>query len=108
MIFVSAETHASPAAIYNLGTLGGSFSQAAKVSVSGQVVGSSNIITGGPQHAFLYAGMPGSGGHMIDLGTLGGTTSFGEAINDGGQIAGYSYPIGDAALHAFLYSGTPG
>lgn len=67
----------------------------------------SSLTKSGDQHAFLYTGIPGAGGHMIDLGTLGGPVSRACAINDRGQIAGWSQTIvaGQTRTHAFLYSG---
>ena len=84
--------------ITDLGTLGGSFSQATAINNPGQIVGSS-VNVGNP-HAFLY-----SGGHMFDLGTLGGSESTAHGINNRGQIVGESLTSGDAVTHAFLYSG---
>ena len=52
--------------IKDLGTLGGSFSQANAINASGQIVGSSGT-TGTASRAFMW-----SGGKMTNLGTLGG------------------------------------
>jgi probable HAF family extracellular repeat protein len=88
-------------AIYNLGTLGASYSAGYAVNGNGQVPGSS-AVTNGAKHAFRY-----TGGSMADLGTLGGTNSYGQGMNSIGQAVGYSEVAG-GAQHAFLYSGTPG
>ena len=70
--------------ITDLGTLGGTLSEARGNNNLGQVVGYS-WTTSGPAHAFLW-----EGGVMTDLGTLGGTYSSAFGTNDPGQVAGYS------------------
>jgi len=82
----------------DLGTLGGSETQAFAINSSGQVTGNSGV-AGGGVHAFLYAN-----GTMSDLGTLGGSDSFAFAINGPGQVTGTSYLSGDSVYRAFLYS----
>jgi probable HAF family extracellular repeat protein len=85
----------------NLGTLGGSNSNAESINENGQIVGDSTI---GESnfifHAFLY-----EDGKMKDLGTLGGTNSFAYGINNNGQVVGISYTDESYMLHAhaFLY-----
>ncbi len=68
----------------NLGTLGGTTSNAYNINDHGQVVGRS---TNGDGYfrAFLY-----DGGVMQDLGTLGGLRSYGYGINNDGQVVGYA------------------
>jgi probable HAF family extracellular repeat protein len=71
--------------ITDLGSLGGTSSEAAGVNNLGDVVGASTTATA-VSHAFLYRN-----GLMFDLGTLpGGSASYATAINDRGEIVGFS------------------
>jgi probable HAF family extracellular repeat protein len=81
----------------DLGTLGGPTSTALGVNNAGQVIGTSDLVTGGTTHAFIY-----DSGHMIDIGTLGGATSGGAAINNTGDATGKAQVTGQTA-HPFLY-----
>ena len=105
----SASTaHAASGDIYNLGTLGGTYSAGLGINAAGQVVGRTES-PAGIERAFLYSGTPGSGGAMVDLGTLGGSSSQALAINNAGQITGSAEtPNPNSVHHAFLYTGTPG
>lgn len=85
----------------DLGTLGGTYSNAQAVSNLGQVVGYS-FRTGGTslqrdEHAFYWAN-----GMMTDLSTLGGTWSEAYAINNGGDVVGRSAT--STSIHAFLWN----
>src|SRR5258708_3519690 len=55
--------------VIDLGTLGGSFSQASDINASARVVGWAGLANG-DEHAFLW-----QSGVMTDLGTLGGSLS---------------------------------
>src|SRR3989304_2769005 len=100
LILVIALLTANPAAaqprMIDLGTLGGDRSGALDINLRGQIVGFSNMSSGGPDHAFLW-----QGGRMTDLGTLGGPGSLARSINIRGQIVGRSYTRD--SLHATLW-----
>ena len=81
--------------VVDLGTLGGTHSQATDINDAGQVVGVSLRSDYG-WRAFLW-----QDGVMTDLGTLGGDYSRAVGINDVGQIVGHSF-TGDGTDHAFL------
>src|SRR6266536_76396 len=84
--------------VTDLGTLGGSYSQAVAVNTLGQVVGNSGTI-GGAFHGFLW-----QNGTMTDLGTLGGTHILEVAgVNDLGQVVRRSPTTGDAAARSLLW-----
>lgn len=81
--------------VVELGTLGGSSSQATGVNSGGEVTGFASL-SSGYQHAFST-----TGSSLVDLGTLGGS-SYAYGINASGEIVGYSY-LGNGDQHAFLY-----
>jgi len=68
--------------VTDLGTFGGTVSEAFGVNAAGQVVGYANLSGDAHAHAFLYSGT------MTDLGTLGGTFSTATSINATGQVVG--------------------
>jgi probable HAF family extracellular repeat protein len=88
--------------ITDLGTLGGTNSQAIGINSFGDVVGGAQTAAGF-QHAFLY-----HNGVMSDLGTLGGRTSRAFGINDLGQVVGEAEVSPGGAVHAFLWSSSSG
>jgi probable HAF family extracellular repeat protein len=96
--------------VVNLGTLGGTLSEARGINDNGQVVGYSYISGNSTTHAFLW-----QNGTMTDLGTLGGSSSLAQGINNSGRVAGQSSVTGDAETHAVTWQngtitdlGTPG
>jgi len=118
-LWVSGATDGVPGnpQMKDLGTLGGTYSQAAGINSAGRIVGNSTLAGDTIQHAFLWvsgatngvAGNP----QMKDLGTLGGSSSAAYGINAAGQIVGYSTlpgeptdTMGNVIVHAFLW--TPG
>ena len=98
--------------IRDLGTLGGTDSQAYALNDSGQVTGYAQADPKGPtpgQFAFVYTGTPGAGGVMKSLGALpGGNTSQGLGINNSGQVTGVTNSSPGGPLHAFRYDGPAG
>ena len=87
--------------ITDIGTLGGTFSDARAINNNGDVAGFSTVsgTSLSPDFAFLY-----SNGHMKNLGTLGGGSSHAYGINDFGEVVGDSYTA-TGADDAFLSSG---
>ncbi|MEA2762347.1 MAG: hypothetical protein QOD47_1631, partial [Gemmatimonadaceae bacterium] len=85
----------------DLGTLGGTDSEAFGINNVGQVVGWA-FVPSGVEHAFLWTKASG----MRDLGTLGGC-SRALAINDNGLVVGSSYTLA-GEKHAFLWTATDG
>src|SRR2546423_1216978 len=80
--------------VTDLGTLGGSSSDARAVNLAGQVIGSATLPGDTARHAYLW-----ENGVMRDLGTLGGTASTPCGINASGQIVGYSDLSGNTNAH---------
>ena len=82
--------------ITDLGTLGGTFSNARAINDNMQIVGGSDT-SAGETHAYIW-----ENGIMTDLGTLGGSLSSAGAINNQGQIVGMSQ-ISSGEYHAFFW-----
>jgi probable HAF family extracellular repeat protein len=85
---------------FDLGTLGGVYSQAVAMNSSGQVTGPAQNTT--PTSCVLPFNFPNTeteiravlwepGKKSRDIGTLGGTSAFAQYMNDAGQIAGLSF-----------------
>jgi probable HAF family extracellular repeat protein len=101
VLLAVSSTFAAPTySITDLGTLGGSFSDAYGVNDAGQVVGYSTLAVSGVR-GFLW-----SGGSLTDLGTLpGSTNSYGTDLNEAGQVVGYSTFQDSNHSRAFLWYG---
>ena len=92
----------SNAQMKDLGTLGGTNSEAYAVNQSGQIAGYAQ--TSQNDRAFRY-----SNGVMQDIGVLLGSplpNSYGYGINDAGHVTGTAYNNSYAVAHAFFYNGT--
>lgn len=86
----------------DLGTLGGTASEATAINNFGQVTGYAD--TASDQHAFLY-----SGGMMVDIGKLldkNLPNSFGYAINNAGRVVGAAYDERYTKPRAFFFNGS--
>jgi probable HAF family extracellular repeat protein len=92
----SSATTSFSYSVTDLGTLGGSFSQAYGINDKGQVVGCATT-TSGSLHAFLW-----SNGTLQDLDTLGGSYSQAHGINNTGQVVGVA-GTSSGFKHAFLW-----
>jgi probable HAF family extracellular repeat protein len=89
----------------DLGTLGGTFSQANGISLGSTIAGASTLSGDTVTHAFLKRREKGVS--LIDIGTLfGGTNSSAAAVNVKGHVVGtsdYDDPMNGIVSHAFVY-----
>lgn len=84
----------------DLGTLGGSYSDAVAASADGAVVVGDTQTADFAHRAFRWT----SAGGMVDLGALGGTDSWAKAVSlDGTVVVGAAATTGDVAFHAFRW-----
>jgi len=86
----------------DLGTLGGSYSEATGNNNNGQIVGTAQNASG-YRRATLFDAT--GNDNNQDLGTLAGyDSSFGEAINDNGKIVGSAYKSSSGTAEAILFN----
>ncbi|MGP8094723.1 MAG: hypothetical protein ACLP72_15545 [Candidatus Sulfotelmatobacter sp.] len=84
----------------NVGSLGGTCTEAADLNNRGQVVGTSFVTGDTFQRAFLS-----EHGSIQELGgSLGGDITGADAINDAGQVDGFAFLAGDTLFHATLWT----
>jgi probable HAF family extracellular repeat protein len=84
--------------LLDIGSLGGSFSEAYGLNGQGEEVGFSFLDGDTQLHPFLW-----NRGVLTDLGTLGGDNGEAWAINDRGHIVGRADLSGSQTHHAFLW-----
>ncbi|HZQ17247.1 MAG TPA: hypothetical protein VFA90_00895 [Terriglobales bacterium] len=100
LLFAASTCFAQMYTVTDLGTLGGSRSEAHAINESGQVVGLSYTTGDTAYHAFRTAPNTPINPLTDDLGTLGGASSHANDINASGQVVGQSL-IGSNEIHAF-------
>ncbi len=85
----------------NLGSLGGSCTNALAINNRGQIVGYAFLTGDAVFHPFRW-----EQGKLVDLGTLGGNFGVANTLNEAGDIAGWHSLAGnDDIRHATLWSG---
>ncbi len=89
--------------VTDLGTLGGTYSEANGLNTAGQVVGSSTTVPGQEPYGLGTRAFLWTDGTMTDLGTLGGEISWAIDINDAGQVVGSS-ETAEGTQHAVLWT----
>jgi len=92
-------TNPGGSGVIDLGTLGGTRSQATAVNRSGQAVGWSTTAVNRTEHAFITEP---NGTGMRDIGHLSGVCASANAVNNRGQVAGYGCTAGERFVHAFV------
>jgi probable HAF family extracellular repeat protein len=107
-LWIPTTPNGTSGTLHDLGTLGGTYSQATGINTSGQITGYADLPDDASSHAILWK--PTSSGSAVgtmhDLGSLGGTFSFGWDINTSGQATGNSKTTDEAATHPFLWKPT--
>ena len=88
--------------LIDLGTLGGTFSDATAVTPAGEIVGESATAGNAEEHAFSWQAKDG----MVDLGTLGGSFSEARATTASGDVVGGSVTA-TGEFHATLWQSHP-
>ena len=85
--------------ITNLGSFGGTCTNATAINNRGQVVGFSFLAGDTVLHPFSW-----ERGKLVDLGTLGGSQAMALHVNDAGDIVGWSLATNESIMHATLWS----
>src|SRR6185369_8588905 len=98
LALLAAPAAAQTYTIVDLGTLGGTTSQAHGINAKGWIVGES-LTKESQDHAFLWDGK-----EMHDLGTLGGSFSAARGVNANDVVVGWAY-LATGMFHA--YAGGP-
>jgi probable HAF family extracellular repeat protein len=107
-LWIPTTPNGSSGTLYDLGTLGGTYSQGTGINNSGQLTGYSDLAGDEESRAIMWkpTTLGSASGTMHDLGSLGGSISFGWDVNASGQVTGNSDTTGDQATHAFLWKPT--
>ena len=100
VLWQNATMKSGSGTITDLGTLGGSWSEAHAINEAGQIVGWSTTVAGEPRAVLWHNGT------MTELGTLGGTQSQALDINEAGQIVGWSTTAAGEPRAVLWHNGT--
>lgn len=100
LVSVAMSAHADSGTLTNLGTLGGTTSNALGIAGNGIVVGKS--LTAGDVNTQAYVWTQGGG--MVNLGTLGGSNSDAYGVSTDGTVIVGSASTGGGATHAFRWT----
>jgi probable HAF family extracellular repeat protein len=93
----------------DLGTLGGSRSDAYAINDEGWVVGGSYadpVLQQRAEHYHPFLWTPTNG--MVDLGTLGGSNAWATDVNNQGMVVGQTSTTGNAAIRGFVWTAREG